>query len=455
MLHQCDISCPLFEYCYIDLEGKKFGPFKGSKMAEWDKQQHFDDELIIFRISASGKTERFVLGDLKRRFKWPFLEFDCLESLGSIASDVKDKNTKKEISDSSLKKDSSIIIAHGDLEPSKLVELSRKAPVNRKPGRPITRVSRSKIESILAASPMPVMEIEGMKLMCRRREYSLDLYPPLMRLPDHRGAVMKPEAARSKIFHLYQLIISVPWQLRDFPPYTEDSARCQLCHVHLIGPQIFNHLIEIQHLTKISSCLFTEHDIDYWIHRLQNVIKLAPAKAISICGFEPKLNVNETESVASFINRTKGFKRRPNAEQIGKPMNIISVILDVEVATTYAVSASNKSKRKLSGNFVSRVVESLIDGLDRRAFKRRLSSSQKILEKHNTKCDFCLTQLDTFYDVCQHIASLKHREQISNIHYDEGLVATWVRLLAPPVSRSQASASSNGVSMVSSSSGIL
>uniref|UniRef100_A0A1I7UHM7 GYF domain-containing protein n=1 Tax=Caenorhabditis tropicalis TaxID=1561998 RepID=A0A1I7UHM7_9PELO len=58
-----DFTSPshLFKYDYIDLEGNKYGPFEGGKMAEWDNKGLMDDDLIIFRLFASGRVEEFLL----------------------------------------------------------------------------------------------------------------------------------------------------------------------------------------------------------------------------------------------------------------------------------------------------------------------------------------------------------------------------------------------------------
>ncbi|CAO4370445.1 unnamed protein product [Caenorhabditis nigoni] len=434
MMPRCDSSLNFYEYSYIDLEGNKYGPFDGCKMAYWDREGHMDDDLKIFRISASGKVEEFILGEMKTHSKDPFLEIDS-SSTGGYKEDVKVKIQEYDCcSQRSLVSKYNKENGRGDEETS--------SQLLSDPNQ-----CRVCIEAYLHGS-VPVKKIKRTPATKNSstdslREYHPDVYPspPFMRLPDFRFPIMTPEDARRKVFSLYQLIITIPEQLSHFPPYTTETVSCQLCKIDLNGPSMFKHLINIQHLMKVSNCLFTENDIDYWIERVNTVIKGAHVGSISLPGFEPTMNLNETESVSNFINRTKGFARKPSADLLGRPLNVLSTVLDIDAATMFATMNTHKTKRKLSGRFLSRVVNMLIGNTDRTTFKRRFTAPLlKLLEKHN-KCQFCDISFGSFYDTCHHIGSSPHREKISNIFYHEGLVATWVRLLASPSMRKQPSSS--------------
>ncbi|CAL2036894.1 unnamed protein product [Caenorhabditis brenneri] len=250
--------------------------------------------------------------------------------------------------------------------------------------------------------------------------------PPFMRLPDPECSIIKPENARSKVFSLYQLIITVPEQLKHFHPFTTETVCCQLCRMDLTGPDMFTHLVNIQHLSKVSNCIFTESDVDYWIDRVNQVIKASPASALVLPGFEPEIHLNESESVANFIKRTRGFVKKPTILHMRKMIHVVAAVLDMAAATSYSSNRANKLKRKLTGKFLSQVVALLVKEVHRPAFQRRYG---KLLEEQNT-CTFCNLQFESFYDACCHIGTKQHRDKISNLCYHEGLVATWVRLLA-------------------------
>lgn len=391
----------LFKYSYIDLEGNKYGPFEGRKMAEWDVRGHMDDEILIFRIPANGDTSMFQLRELRKSSKTPFLEIDF-----SAKSPKSKRNEVFELF-GSLQKSFSPANRSSNSHDSQHVEFS-KSPSNCLQVVECNRKGNLTLETTL-------------------KNYHPEVYisPPLMRLPDPEYPTMIPELARAKVFSLYQLIITVPEQLKHFPPYTTESVCCQLCKVDLTGPVMFTHLITIQHLSKISSCMFIEGDVDYWIHRVNNVIIRAPSSALTIPGFEPELSLNDHESVNDFISRTRGFTKKPSLQQVRKTMYVIDAVLDVVSATSYSSSKLNRSKPKLTGKFLSEVVKVLVDDVHRVSFQKRYG----MLLKENNKCTFCNIKFNSFYDACSHVGTQGHRDKINNIHYHEGLVALWVRIL--------------------------
>lgn len=449
MHSECCRSENLYRYSYIDLEGKKYGPFQGSRMAEWDMKGHLDDELIIFRFSASGKIEEFILDNLRKVSKTPFLEIDCsvLEENRSFVELKVEHSDSMSIESSSFLQNSTAIISSNSEENSNVLEgiqskgefkkvtIIQKSPLVEALSKKeltagkLTLLTKEKNKFSPTTLSSAIQEPYKEKVFSSKdniKSYNPDLYPshPFMRLPDPRFPIINLENARSKVYSLYQFIITVPKQLMHFPPYNTETVSCQLCRIDLTGPDMFKHVINIQHLSKISNCLFTENDVDFWIKRVNNVIKQAPSSALVLPGFDPEMNLNESETVSGFINRTKGFVRNPNVVQIEK---VMEAVLNVTAATFYS-SSTSKSKRKVTGKFLSQVVEALVVDVEKATFQRRY---QRLMKKHN-KCTFCNAQFDSFYDACSHIGTLQHSEKINNILYHERLVATLVRVLARP-----------------------
>ncbi|EFP09103.1 hypothetical protein CRE_25539 [Caenorhabditis remanei] len=447
MSSECRRSENLYRYSYIDLEGNKYGPFEGSKMTEWDANEHLDDELIIFRISASGKTEKFILDNLRRVSKTPFLETDpSVQEENKHLVELKSESPDSmSIESSCFLQSSPAISPHNSEENSTVFEekiptndecqkssnIIQQSPLVEALSKKVSAVSKVDLSLTATLSPTTLSSVirepyagKYFSSTDNIKNYNPDIYPshPFMRLPDSRFPIIKLENARAKVFSLYQFIITVPKQLMHFPPYTTETAACQLCRIDLTGPDMFKHLINIQHLSKISNSLFTENDVDFWIDRVNNVIKQAPSSALILPGFNPEMNLNESESITGFINRTKGFVRNPNLAQIEK---VIEAVLNVTVATFYS-SSTSKSKRKVTGKFLSQVVEALIVDVDQATFQRRY---QRLMKKHNT-CTFCNTRFESFYEACSHIGTPQHSEKINNVLYQEGLVATLVRILA-------------------------
>ncbi|EGT33739.1 hypothetical protein CAEBREN_12849 [Caenorhabditis brenneri] len=385
-----DSSIRLFKYGYIDLEGNKYGPFDGLKMAEWDLRGNLDDELIIFRISACGEVNEFLLKNLKKASKTPFLEIDFstspqVNTNNENQSEV--RNLKSPVNlDASLNckqhfsNKMECLVPRSESETFcsviRSAEDLKKTFENEKNLSTLSllpKLSSNNLNTVNYDSDCTSVNGRIMKNTDYCQDHSVSSSvdkpyhpevfnsPPFMRLPDPECSIIKPENARSKVFSLYQLIITVPEQLKHFHPFTTETVCCQLCRMDLTGPDMFTHLVNIQHLSKVSNCIFTESDVDYWIDRVNQVIKASPA-----------------------------------------------------------------SERKLTGKFLSQVVALLVKEVHRPAFQRRYG---KLLEEQNT-CTFCNLQFESFYDACCHIGTKQHRDKISNLCYHEGLVATWVRLLA-------------------------
>uniref|UniRef100_A0A1I7UHM5 GYF domain-containing protein n=2 Tax=Caenorhabditis tropicalis TaxID=1561998 RepID=A0A1I7UHM5_9PELO len=442
-----DFTSPshLFKYDYIDLEGNKYGPFEGGKMAEWDNKGLMDDDLIIFRLFASGRVEEFLLKDLRKTSKSPFLELDSSAYKTSyendkLCSEKQNKISPMEIEKHVVREPLRTHIKEGPVEEVVISDSLSTA----KTLCPSTQLCSSSVKS----SELEENQREDFSFdleyyhinenscseKCKSlpavplKQYHPDVYSslPFMRLPDPYCLMVKPEDARAKVFTLYQLIITVPEQLRNFPPYTTETVCCQLCKVDLTGPDMFNHLITIQHLGKVSNCIFAESDVDFWISRVKNVINSAPSSALCIPGFEPVVHLNETETVKGFINRTKGFVKKPSIQQIKRQPHVIDAVLNLASATSYASSKVNRSKRKFTGNFLSRVVLYLSKNVNKLAFQKKYGA----LLDGGKQCTFCDVVFESFYDACCHVGTQNHRSKINNIHYHEGLVATWVRLLA-------------------------
>ncbi|CAI2348094.1 unnamed protein product [Caenorhabditis sp. 36 PRJEB53466] len=296
---------------------------------------------------------------------------------------------------------------------------------------PPTTAPIAKIPSRVVSKPVPVVpSINADVLAAQAKPFNPELYssPPLMRLSDPGSVLMKPDVAHRKLFILYQMIITIPEKAHCFSPYSKEIICCQFCKVNLAGFSMFTHLVNCQHMGRLSSCVFSTNDVDFWIDRVQDVIRHAPTTALTLPGFTPDVLLNTTDSVADFINRTKGFTRKLTVGRVVKQSQFLDVTADVMLATQYVSTKALRPKSKLTGVFLSEVVENLIGEVDKKPFLRHYG---KLHEKYND-CKFCNIKMSTFYDFCAHIGSQLHRENTSMMLYHEGVVGSWVRLLATP-----------------------
>lgn len=175
---------------------------------------------------------------------------------------------------------------------------------------------------------------------------------------------------------------------------------------------------------------------------MNSVIEQAPSNALILPGFNPDTNVNFSETVGEFTNRSKGFVKKPNLEQIKA---VIGAVIDTKAAVEYSSMKANRpsknkvrsknsnSEQKRTGNFLSQVVENLMTKVDANILSRRVG---KLFKNHN-ECTFCNIKFVSFFEMCRHVGSIQLRMKINHLRYQDVHVGTWVRFLASATPQKQ------------------